>query len=215
MKSWRYFIGFMAVMLYGGCGGEIVEPESVDADYSITYYAQPPHNKESVGYLLANTDFVDLSPIGSSPYTLLISVGDKKGQEAVDFIRQKEGSPIKSIQEVYSGLAGNAKMYRVVTDKYFQSRNFYVSESYRTNQSKAGAYDINVLPYITVKMHAGQDVSSVEEEYKSVLKLYRENDDGTFLFSCSFKTSYEVLMLSIHVYDKLEVAWAEPVLLRQ
>jgi hypothetical protein len=64
-------------------------------------------------------------------------------------------------------------------------------------------------------MHAGQDVISVEEEYKSVLKLYRENDDGTFLFSCSFKTSYEVLMLSIHVYDKLEVAWAEPVLLRQ
>ena len=214
MKSWRFFIGFMAVMLYGGCGGDIVEPESVDADYSITYYAQPPHSKESVGYLLSNADYVDLAPIGSSPYTLLIGVADKKGQEAIDFIQQKENSPIKSIQEVYTGLANNTKMYRVVTDKYFQSRNFFVSESYRTNQSKPGTYDINVLPYLTVKMHAGQDVSSVEEEYKGVLKLYKENDDGTFLFSCTFKTSYEVLMLSIHVYDKLEVAWAEPVLMR-
>lgn len=214
MKSWRFFIGFMAIMLYSGCGGDIVEPESVDADYSITYYAQPPHIKESVGYLLASNDYVDLSPIDSSPYTLLISVADKKGQEALDFIRQKENSPIKSIQQVYTGLAGNANMYRVVTDKYFQSRSFYVSESYRTNQSKPGIYDINVLPYITVKMHAGQDVGSVEEEYKGVLKLYKENDDGTFLFSCTSKTSYEMLMLSIHVYDKLEVAWAEPVLLR-
>ena len=211
MKSWRLFIGFMAILLYAGCNGDIIEPESVDADHNITYYAQPPHNKESVGYLRSNNEFVDLTPIGTAPYTLLISAADKKGQEAIDFIRQKEDSPIKSIQEVYTGQGNNTKTYRIVSDKYFQSRNFYVSESYSIGQG----YNINVLPFITVKMHAGQDVSSVEEEYKNVLKLYRENDDGTFLFSCTFKTSYEVLMLSVHVYDKLEVAWAEPVLLNK
>ena len=213
MRGWKQLTVFAAMILIVGCKGDIIEPESVDADYNVTYYAKPPHSNETQGYLYlkANGDsqYMKLEPISSSPFTLTISVTDKKGMEALDFIRSKEDSPIISIQDVNLAQPGTASCYKVVTSKYFQSRNFFVSESYRAADSKTSAYDVSVMPYITVRMKAGQDISSVEEEYKGTITLIQENEDGTFLFSSRFKTSYEVLMLAIHIFEKPEVAWAE------
>ena len=209
MKVRKLITFFATILLCVSCG-EIIDPESVDEEYSVTYYAKPPHSKENQGYLYlkanGESDYIQLSPIADSPFTLFISVTDKKGQEAIDFIKSKDDSPITSMQDLNPGQAGTARTYRVVSTKYFQSRYFFVSECY----SADGVSNIYVQPYITVKMRAGQDISTVEEEYKSVIRLAQENDDGTYLFSCSYKTSYEVLMLTTHIFDKAEVAWAEP-----
>lgn len=217
MKARQLFTIFAALLLLAGCKGEIIDPESVDDEYNVTYYAKPPHSKEKQGYLYARgsdaSDFIELVPITDSPFTLIISVSDKKGQEALDFIKNKENSPITSLQDLYPGQEGTARTYRVVTSKYFQSRHFFVSESYRVDGSPADTYPISVQPLITVKMNSGQDIKTVEEDYKSVIKLKQENEDGTFLFSCSYKTSYEVLMLTTHIFEKVEVAWAEPSML--
>lgn len=211
MKSWRLFIGFMAIMLYAGCNGEIIEPESVDADYNITYYSKPPHSKESQGYLIAKgneeNQFINLIANEEPSYSLMIIVSNKKGQEALDFIKEKEDSPIKSINDLNPSQTGMPKSYLVETTKYFQSRNFFVSETYRLEDSSS--FNINVLPYITVKMNTGQDIETLEEKYKGNIKLVQDNEDGTFLFSCSMKTSYEVLMLTIDIFTMIEVAWAE------
>ena len=213
-EACRLFTVFAAILLFVGCKSDIIEPESVDADYNVMYYEKPPHNNETQGYLLlkgnGESDYIELKPISSAPYTLTISVKDKKGKEAFDYVKTKENSPIMSIEDLTPGQQETNKTYKVVTSKYFQSRNFFVSEFYRTDQSQPGVYDISVQPYITVKMKAGQDISSVEEEYKGTLTLKQENDDDTYLFSCKFKTSYQVLMLTIHVFEKPEVAWAEP-----
>ena len=58
-------------------------------------------------------------------------------------------------------------------------------------------------------MNTGQDIETLEEKYKGNIKLVQDNEDGTFLFSCSMKTSYEVLMLTIDIFTMIEVAWAE------
>lgn len=214
MKVSRIFTVFAAILMFVGCKHEVIEPESIDEDFNVTYYVKPPHYKEKQGYLYAKgseaSDFIELASASEPPFTLVISVSDKKGQEALDFIKNKEDSPISSIQDMYPGREGTAKTYRVVTSKYFQSRHFFVSECYRTEQSTAGNYDISVQPLITVKMNPGQDIKTIEDEYRNVIHLKQENEDGTFLFSCNYKTSYEVLMLTTHIFEKIEVAWAEP-----
>jgi hypothetical protein len=216
LKAMRLFTVLAAVLLFASCNKDIIEPESVDADYNVTYYTKPPHNEEQQGYLIlksnGETDFIELAPISNAPYTLIISVTDKKGHEAINHIKTKENSPIISIEDLTPGLPETNKTYKVVTTKYFQSRNFFVSESYKAGQDQSGTYNISVQPLIIVKMKAGQDVSTVEEEYKGTLTLKQENYDDTYLFSCKYKTSYEVLMLTLHVFGKLEVAWAEPVM---
>ena len=202
------------LLLLTGCNKEIVEPEVIDSEYDVKYYAKPPHSSEQQGYLYAKgndeSDFIELSAVSEPPFTLIVSVSDKKGQEALDFIKSKEDSPLISIQDLNPGQEAAPKSYRVVSTKYFQSRHFFVSECFRTQQMAAGTYDISVQPFITIKMHAGQDVKTVEDFYNGVIRLQQENDDGTYLFSCTYKTSYEVLMLTTHIFGQLEVAWAEP-----
>lgn len=209
----RLFTVFAAILLLVGCKRDIIEPESVDADYNVIYYEKPPHNSETQGYLFLKSDgqidFIDLEPISDAPYTLIVSITDKKGAEALDYVKSKEGSPIITIEDLTPGFPETNKTYKVVTSKYFQSSRFFVSECYRTAQSKPGVYDISVNPYITVKMKAGQGITLVEEEYKGTLTLKQENYDDTYLFSSKYKTSYEVLMLTKHVFEKPEVAWAE------
>ena len=214
MKVRQLFTVFAAILLFAGCKGDIIDPESVDEEYNMTYYAKPPHSKEKQGYLYARgsdaSDYIELSPITEPPFTLVITVTDKKGQEALDFIKDKEDSPITSIQDMNPGQEGTVRTYRVVTTKYFQAPKFFVSECYKVEQSTTGNYDVTVQPYITVKMNAGQDIKTVEDEYKGVINLKQDNEDGTYLFSCKYKTSYEVLMLTTHIFEKVEVAWAEP-----
>ena len=215
MKLWSKLAGLLVAVLVAGCKPEMIEPENVDKDYNITYYGQPPHSQEQQGYLHVRgdgeRDFYELSSSNQPPYTLFIMVTDNRGQNALDFILQKENSPIQRVKNLSTDANGTKKTYLVETTKYFQTSSFYTSEMYQLVGISSG-YSISVLPVITVKMNAGQDIRTLTDRYGSAISLAEEADDNVYVLNCSYKTSYEVLMVTIDMNNMDEVAWAEATL---
>jgi hypothetical protein len=213
MKKSYWKIGLTLIMLLAmtGCKhDDFVSPESVDSKYDIKFYSQSPHSQGTQGIFVAGR-FIRLSSNNVPPFRFMVYVKNKKGQEALDYLQSKNDSPILKMEE----MAGESKQKRYIIEstKYFETRNLYVSEYYKTEDIERDDYFMAFLPQIIVKMKDGYDISIIEEYYRNAMTM---NEDekmaaGVYLFDCNVNSSYNILKLAEEIYNREEVEYTDPI----
>lgn len=204
-------ISFFLMIIVGntGCEGDYpIEPIAYDSAYQVRFYDKPPFVDFAQGYWSQNK-FVNLIPNAAPPFYFLIRARNDGGKKTIHYLAEKENSIIQQLTELSNG------DFLITATQYFESSSIYISDNYYS-EGDAQRRRILIRPTVTIKMKAGRDIKTVEEQFPNT--LYFDHDNGEtvsdpsqtqYTYTCRYNNSYQVLTLVSEIHQHEDVDWAK------
>jgi hypothetical protein len=213
-KNQRLILFFASLLMTGlvttGCDAP-TKDESITEVLDVIAYNDYPYSGEGY-YVHQNGEdvFQKLFPNTKAPFRLYVKPFSEEGVKTLEIMRNFTNPYVTNIQKNGDG------SYIVTTTKYFESPQelglFYVSNSYQISENADPMNNPTyILPQIIVKMKEGKDISTVIENYKTIVTLSGDNNSlGCSVLDCKLVNAFDVLELAEIIYYHGDVEWAEP-----
>ena len=219
-KTGKYvwlFIAMVAGVVMAACSSDGDGETGGVAEYGIKYYNAPSYVGRQQGYWYLGSEsgerYIELTPVTTAPYRLLVKATSERGMRALDYLKQKP-APIQQVLELSDSIL------QVWSDKYLECPSLYVSDSYTSSSSYMREDDFILIDNcIIISLNDGETIDAIRQKYQDVMELGRVREPlhqgnttryTTYFFDTNLSNSYEVLRLAEEIYHRADVRWAEP-----
>lgn len=213
MKRNQRLLFIFASLLTTGLASTSCDAPSKDVQIDIiedvVSYPQYPYADVTQGYYIkpnGEEAFQTLFPNTKPPFVLYVKPMSEDGVKTLKSTLNFTNPFVTDIHEIGDG------GYYVMTNKYFESSLFYVSNSYQASENVEPMRSPTfILPQILVKMKEGKDISTLIEQFKTYLTLNNDkNVLGWYSLDCNLNNAYDVLKLAAIIHQLDDVEYAEP-----